>query len=186
MKTIIKLFTLIALLFAGNTFLYAQPSVYVIEDETVTVTKNADTFGKYQNAVPAFAKYLDKNGYIKGTFFHDNADSHAYADMETPKLHDGAFSEIKAKIHIDIRYENGFQKVSVTCNEIIINFTETGIIHQYNPATNYPVSTFYKAANTMISADDAKATFNKLTQYMNKVAADILKGIKDYEPGNKV
>lgn len=172
MKNTIKtLITIIAMLVLSTATLHAQASPYVVDNETVIVTKNTSAFVQTENVISAFLESIKKNGLVSGTLSCKS--SHASADIDVPNINEGKYSQMGARITLDVRYENGVNKITAKCNQIDIYFPLTDIKYSYNPATNYPVSTIYDAKNTRISQEDAKETFIQLTRYMNKITSDI-------------
>lgn len=172
MKNTIKtLITIIAMLVLSTATLHAQTSPYVVDNETVIVTKNTSAFVQTENVISTFLEFIKKNGLVSGTLSCKS--SHASADIDVSNINEGKYSQMGARITLDVKYENGVNKITAKCNQIDIYFPLTDIKYSYNPATNYPVSTIYDAKNTRISQEDAKETFIQLTKYMNKITSNI-------------
>lgn len=172
MKNTIKtLITIIAMLVLSAATLHAQASPYVVDNETVIVTKNTGTFVQTNNVISAFLEFIKKNGLISGTLSYKGY--HVSADIDVPHINEGKYSQMGARITLDVKYENGVNKITAKCNQVDIYFPLTNIKYSYNPAINYPVSTIYDAKSTRISQEDAKETFVQLTRYMNKITSNI-------------
>lgn len=178
-NTFYLLLTVLMVLTAKTS--YAQTIYQIIDDKIVmTETLSVDS----PDDVPsAFANFVNRQGgCVKGTYF--SGEKTHYTDILTPILFVSKYAaEARGVVHIDISLSGRKAIVTLTSDAVNLFFSNTRITRQYNPATNYPVSSFFKQENTYLDQDDVLTTFNGLIKTMRKLKSSLCDILQNAEKG---
>ena len=177
-----KYFTILAaFLLAFCSSAFAQQNTYRVYDDKMVVEKTVERRDVTETAQAAFARFLDRNGYVNGTYFQGVR--HSYADIQSPVLFSCYAGRMMADVHVDIVNTYSSVKITVSCDTVKISSVVSQNNTQYNPARLYPVSMNRDIVGNYLTGDELKQTFDNLIAYMNDVAVRLQKQIINYEQG---